>query len=509
MRGRNVGRRDTIAANALALITIALYWWIWGAFVPPTESHDEAAYLLQARIFASGKWIEPARPLPEFFEQFHVLVTPVLAAKYPPGHSLLLVPGVLAGFPPLVPLVLAGLSATLLFVLVRRLTDLPIAFLAWLFWLLAPLNVRFYPSYLSEVSTATLWLLGWWSLLRWWEGGQRRWLIGLSLCAAWMALCRPLTAVAFALPSGVVVLTGLVRRRSARGVVMAVCVGGLIAGILPLSNARTTGDWRELPFVMYSRMYMPWDRMGFGFDSTPPARQPSPEVEALTAVYRPLHEAHTLANLPGLAGARALRLALGSWGRGGWFLLPLAAAGLWTLGWYGVVPLTAAALLLVLYLAYAHPLAWMVYYLEAVPVLVVLLAVGAGRIFAAVRSRRLNPPMKAGLHTSLAVVICLSLCWSASEVPDQRRKQLRLHADDWTLENGLRTIGARKAIVFVHYGPGHIVHQSLIRNEPDLEHSRIWLVHDFGPADSLLLNMASDRTPYLYDEEHRRLLKLR
>src|SRR5262252_7196719 len=90
---------------------------VWGSLSAVPTVHDEAAYLLQARIFASGHWTAPAPPLPEFFEQYHVLVTPVLAGKYPPGHSLVLVPGIWLGAPGLMPIVLAGLAGGFVFLL--------------------------------------------------------------------------------------------------------------------------------------------------------------------------------------------------------------------------------------------------------------------------------------------------------------------------------------------------------------------------------------------------------
>ena len=48
----------------LGLVTILVYWWVWGALNPGPRHFDETAYLLQARIFAGGHWTAPGRPLP-------------------------------------------------------------------------------------------------------------------------------------------------------------------------------------------------------------------------------------------------------------------------------------------------------------------------------------------------------------------------------------------------------------------------------------------------------------
>ena len=83
---------------ACGVVTAAATWWAWGAVDPPPASHDESAYLLQAGIFAQGRWADPAPPAADFFDQMHVLSQPLRAAKYPPGHSLVLAPYPRAGW---------------------------------------------------------------------------------------------------------------------------------------------------------------------------------------------------------------------------------------------------------------------------------------------------------------------------------------------------------------------------------------------------------------------------
>src|SRR5881392_229936 len=61
----------------------------WGAR-PSTE--DEFVYLFQAKTLAAGHLTYPSPPLPEFFEAAHLLVVPRFAAKYLPGHALVLLP---------------------------------------------------------------------------------------------------------------------------------------------------------------------------------------------------------------------------------------------------------------------------------------------------------------------------------------------------------------------------------------------------------------------------------
>ena len=97
---RGLGERWTPVLAGLASAACVLA--VWGSLDATPLYHDEGAYLLQAEIFAAGRWAMPAPVIPEFFEQMYVLVTPVLAAKYPPGHALAMAPGALVGLPGLV-----------------------------------------------------------------------------------------------------------------------------------------------------------------------------------------------------------------------------------------------------------------------------------------------------------------------------------------------------------------------------------------------------------------------
>src|SRR3954471_22966060 len=101
-------------------VTFVVMWYSWAAWNPIPVVHDEMAYVLQAQIYARGHWALPSPPMPMFWQQPHVLTEPTLAAKYFPGHPLLLTIGAWFGWMALMPLVLQSLCAVLLFVLARR-----------------------------------------------------------------------------------------------------------------------------------------------------------------------------------------------------------------------------------------------------------------------------------------------------------------------------------------------------------------------------------------------------
>jgi hypothetical protein len=194
-------RSAAAAPLAIGVATALAVAWVWGSSAPIPILNDEASYLLQSQIFATGRWVAPGRPLPEFFEQLHVFVTPVLASKYPPGHAIFLALGTVVGRPALVPIAIGGVCGGLLFLLARKVADPATALLAWAVWISAPGVLAFFPSFLSETSSAALWLAGSWGLLEWWRGRKRSWLLLLGACVGWGALTRPLTHLALAVPA--------------------------------------------------------------------------------------------------------------------------------------------------------------------------------------------------------------------------------------------------------------------------------------------------------------------
>src|SRR4029079_2758739 len=63
----------------LGVATGAATWWVWGeSFARTSVVHDESAYLLQAQLFAKGRFTAPTPPLYHFFEQLYVNLVPAI-----------------------------------------------------------------------------------------------------------------------------------------------------------------------------------------------------------------------------------------------------------------------------------------------------------------------------------------------------------------------------------------------------------------------------------------------
>ena len=481
-------------AVAAGLISPCVIWLAWGQVQPVPLIHDEASYLLQADIFASGRWTVPPPPIPEFFEQPHVQVVPAVASKYPPGHALLLAIGALAGFPALVPLLLTGATAALLFALVVRVSNPWVAVVAWPTWLFAPAILRFQPSYLSEVTTTFLVLSSWWALLSWRETRKRAWLLALALCVGWGAITRPLTMLAFALPIGLVVIRDVIDGRRWRDFGVAVIAGVLILSILPLWSARTTGSWHVTPIEKYRVDYLPFDKIGFTADSTAPRRSAamSRVLQETYSLYLAVHRQQTLQALPRTVTERALTVGKHLFGGARLPLLVLAVAGLayaTPAFRFGVV---SALLLFLAYVPYAHSAHWTVYYLEAVPVAAACTGLGAWGL-----SRRLGEKRVALSTVMLSVLIAL-----AGSVAVLQTRQQRLDAGPMRFQRYVDGVLPRlpsPGILFVRYSPNLPQNFAIVRNSARLEREPMWIVHDLGTRNEELRRLVPERATHALD----------
>jgi len=487
-------RRGALAA---ALVSIGVVWFTWDQVVPIPKVHDENSYLLQADIFASGRWTAPSPPIAEFFEQPHVQVTPRVASKYPPGHALLLAVGAMVGFHALVPLLLTGITAALIFALALRLTTPWTALATWLVWLSAPLVLRFQPSYFSELTTAPLVLTSWWLLLDWRESRRRSTFLWMALAIGWGAITRPLTMLAFAIPIGVVVLRDCWRLRSWRDLSLGVAVGTAVLMILPLWSWRTTGDWRTSPIEQYRKDYLPFDKLGFTPDTSPPLRPVSPVLRSTYDYFLMARKQQTLAAAPRTAWERVLEVTIAVFQEARLPLLALAAWGLFTAAGAAGTALRfgvgSAAVLLAAHLPYAHWAPWTVYYLETVPVLAALVAVGIADV-----ARRAS---REGERIGVALACAAILAFAVPNVLKWKRDHRTRSNFDRRFAEQLKTIPTQHAVVFVRYSPRVAQHIAVVFNYADLSKAPIWVVHDMGPRNADLRKLAPDRASFDFDED--------
>lgn len=507
--GRAVRALDSrVVVGLVFVVTVALLRYSWATWHPLPLVHDEMAYLLQAQIFARGRWTMPAPPMPAFWEQPQILTQPLLAAKYFPGHALLLALGVLVGWPPLVPLVLQGIAGALIFVLVRRVAGGVMGLFTWFIWLSTPMVLHFGPSYYSEATTIVCWLAGWYALLEWREKRQARWLVGVAVCVGWCFLTRPLTGVAYAIPVAIVVLRDVVRLRRWRDLVLATVAGAGVLAIIPLWSARTTGDWRRTPLLAYTHTYMPYDVPGFGLITTPPAVEVSPQLARLNWAYARWHVHHLPAELPRILVERVPELAATLWGTTRGLMIVFAVLGLVTLESATAFAVGSSVLLLLVYLLFATPSQWTLYYYESAPAYAFLTAAGLAWSASLIGRPRGIPA--GGSYDWRSPRWAMPLAAAALVLAGPTRVSLRVvraaHIKNEAVQ--LRFLATRdhipdaRAVLFVRYHPQHDANVSFVRNVIDPDAERVWVVFDRGTAENArLLARAPGRVAYVWEEE--------
>lgn len=496
--------RHRLTPLAFGVITaLALGWVAGGTLDVEPISTDEAAYLLQARIFASGHITAPGAPIPEFFEQAWVVVAPRIYSKYPPGNSLMLAPGVALGLPWLIPFLLNGVAGCLLFALLRRAVGAPAAVLTWSAWVLSGMAMAWQTTYFSEVTLQVCWLGATAAVWQWWDGGARRWLILAALLAGFGAVTRPLSMLLLSIPLAGAVAVAARRSARWREVAVAALAGLAVVMLLPAWNLGTTGSVTRSPLREYTETYIPWDRLGFAIESTAAVRPAPPDLAPMAQQLMRVHREHTVARLPATLGERVGRVAGNLFTHWRILLLVTALVGVFALRGPALLALSSVVLSLLGHLIWAHQSGWTLYYAEGAALWFLPGALGV--VWLLQRGMRARAPTgDFAPQVGLAVVLAAPVLFALSIIDSSVYREWRSvrAAESRALTDAVAR-GPERAIYFVRYGPMTSGHPALIRNDPFLADARAWVVYDLGSRDQELLSMAPDRQGFLIDEADR------
>lgn len=238
--------------------------------------HDEFAYLLQARMFASGRLWMPAHPLANFFETFYLITDRAYASQYFPGAALMFMPGALFGLPEWVmPIVIAGLTCGAVFLLMRELFGGAVG-LSSVVLLIGVLGFRVVSiTAIAQTPAMLLAGVGMFALLKWDRGRLLRWMFVAGGAIGWLCVTRPLEGVVVGSLGAGFVAIRLWRSPAIewRRIIAAGLLPALPFVSLQLAiNRGVTGHWLQTPFGYYAERDMPGTALGFhGYD---PAKRP-------------------------------------------------------------------------------------------------------------------------------------------------------------------------------------------------------------------------------------------
>ncbi|HEY6064776.1 MAG TPA: glycosyltransferase family 39 protein, partial [Thermoanaerobaculia bacterium] len=241
-------RWTALAVAGIVLGALAIRLWVSrGILLGLAHTPDEVSYMLQGRWLLDNKLYQLASPIQEFLA---VPFTYVREGKwfsmYPIGWPMLLVVGQAVGLPWVVSPVCGALYVLLLYLIGRDLYGKPVGLVAAVLGALSPMAILMFSSYLSHGAAALMIALFVWLFV---VGRQRAspWVLALAGVSLGFAFgIRPVTAVAIAVPFGLLVLWEL-RRSSDRALsfrLLAALVGGGIIGSLPvfIANHLITGN---------------------------------------------------------------------------------------------------------------------------------------------------------------------------------------------------------------------------------------------------------------------------
>jgi hypothetical protein len=271
-----------------------------------------------------------------------------------------------------------------------------------------------------------------------------------------------------------------------------------------------TGSARTTPLALYARQYLPSDVVGFGLVRATPERALPGDLGAAFAEFDSLHATHTADAMPATLRARAAAVFSDQYG--GWraVLAPLALVGLLAGVPAVLFAVVTALAVLLAYLAYAHQPYWSVYYLELLPTISFVTAVGLHRALRWLAATMRGAALAPGAESLMAaLVLVVSLQPTGREVAAYRRRIEHLTQYQRQFADALAALPDDKLLVFVSYGRTHPPHYSLVRNVADPMKARLITAYDLGPAaNDSVVRAYPGRAVYVLDEGRRALQKI-
>ncbi len=487
-RRDDLQRAGVVFAVALALAFgyVAVNRWSLARATPLPLVHDEFSYLLGADTFLHGRLANPASPVWQSFQSFHVLAQPTYASKFPPGNGVMLAIGTLLGSPILGVWLAYALGCALLTWAARPFVGRTWALAGGLvaaLWLAPSYWVNSYWGGALPFAAGAL-LLG--ATRRLWDAPSP-WLgLGLGTALAVLANTRPFEGLIVSAP-----LVGALawrvwrsgRPRDYLGTVLpAATVLAVTFAAMLLLNQAVTGSPFTMAYSVYQKQYG-WSPL-FVF-STPQPRPLAPFNDLKNFQGWEYAAYDTQRSWAGFRDALAGKIGIlrafyfpsGLW-------LPLLGLPLvWADRWVrGLAVLTVGLLAMLMSIVWMHP-----HYVAPLVAPVVVVYLASARRLAQIG----DGPYRAG--RLLAVLLAAGWFWMGAEWystalavsdPYLRPPWAKVRADvqDW-----LSHEAPGKHVVLLRYSLRHNFHDEWVYNGADLEGPAVLFARDMGPEQNAKL----------------------
>ena len=451
---------------------------------------DEIGYLFQAKNFALGRLYSPAPPesIQKFFDTYHVVIhDDKIFGRYPFGHSIMLMLGILVGTVACVFPLVAALNVVLIYYCARELYGRHSAVWSSIFCLFCPYFLSYSSTLLSEGTSLLFFALFLFFFIKFVRNpGSMHYPL---LCGLFLGLkfnTRPISALALGIPCVFFAFYLLYKRgwNYVRGYLLIVFSFGLMLGLFLLYNYALTGD----PLLMPYTVYAPHDRLGFG-----------PEFGgALKEWGAP--EGRTL--IKGLRAIPGNILSLNQWV--GWgFPIPLLLLLLSLIrrdkdkwDWLLLGSMLSMITLIICYWCSSYllyPLENTTYYFDALLPLSLL----SGRGLQIAAEGRSSYKKRV-----LVMFSMLSLCACLYSLKGPLGRVFSLTKDYAKLDEQIKAQGIHNSLIFVQTEPNKPQGIPLLpyHNNPTFEGDIVYALNLSREDNKRLLSVYSDRTVYLWQK---------
>lgn len=477
----------------------------------PPGLHDEFSYLFQAHTFLAGQTSFPSPPLPELFDQMHVLNDGRMASRYFPATGLWMAPFLAMGNPWRGWWLAQGLLASLMFWIGREAGGSACGRLVGLLCALCPGLILFSQLLLAHHPALLGLAIMQLALPRMVRSQNGAWGLLAGSGLGFAALARPMTAVGIGLPWGLWLLGRGWRDRHELRLWPWLAAPLLAAGAGQLwYDGKITGDPWKTPYGEYTALHTP--RHVYGFDNVRRGEQSS-------AARRIEKYDDWAENLTPRLAMKNVAYRLFSSVQWTWGLLPVVLGlGLWMTCWNRISTPARLSLASIVTLHLVHIPYWydgilhFHYVLESLPQwLLVLATAGCAGREVLVRAGRRMVPLWGWLALVLAGVLNFTTTqglWSAPfqdglsqfQFAREKQGQFRRLIDS--------TVTERPALVLIQADPSDL-HIDFVVNTPPLT-GPILFARDRPEVASIgeIRSAWPDRTLYRYSAQTQRLTRI-
>jgi hypothetical protein len=247
-------------------VSISLYSAKNIFYFQPTTT-DEGAYVFQSKLFLNGKiFVEPFI-IKEFFWTEMLITTEKWLSRYAPGHSILLMPGVLFHFNNLIPILISGFTVVLIYLIILKITkNLVLAFISGITAISSPFFILMSGTLLSHTSLAFFVVLYVYIFIKNIENNFKNNFSAFLLGAVWAFgfIIRQYSSLLITLPFVIYHFFMCIRHKHYKNFILFILGSVPFVLLLCYYNYIGTGNPLLQTYSYYSKLYAPEHKLGFG-----------------------------------------------------------------------------------------------------------------------------------------------------------------------------------------------------------------------------------------------------